>query len=316
MKNKFTKKMIAPITLLMIVISLVSYTVWDNQRVVVDDVTLQHANLPKAFDGYKILQITDLREKTFGKEQKKLTHLIEEQEYDLVLFTGDYVSEGSGDLKPLEDLLKGMPKNEEKYYILGNSDEDNSIATLVSGNKFYDLFKKYGISPLYPGKEISRNGESIWLKTNPYVSVDEIWREIPYELESAKNEFDTQYAAENDSFTIEVSHRPTEIDYEDENIYDYRTRILGETDDEWIDWDLSINGHTHGGQFYLPIIGPVYAPNYGLFPGSVNVRGVHTENGHTQYVSPGLGASGPTFARFRVFNTPSIGLITLQKTNK
>lgn len=308
--------MIAPITLLMIVISLVSYTVWDNQRVVVDDVTLQHANLPKAFDGYKILQITDLREKTFGKEQKKLTHLIEEQEYDLVLFTGDYVSEGSGDLKPLEDLLKGMPKNEEKYYILGNSDEDNSIATLVSGNKFYDLFKKYGISPLYPGKEISRNGESIWLKTNPYVSVDEIWREIPYELESAKNEFDTQYAAENDSFTIEVSHRPTEIDYEDENIYDYRTRILGETDDEWIDWDLSINGHTHGGQFYLPIIGPVYAPNYGLFPGSVNVRGVHTENGHTQYVSPGLGASGPTFARFRVFNTPSIGLITLQKTNK
>ncbi|SDN57519.1 hypothetical protein SAMN05443253_11452 [Bacillus sp. OK048] len=316
MKKIYYKKWTIPLAILLLACGMIGYTAWDNNRVTVDKVTLNHSDLPDAFDGYRILQITDLHEKEFGNEQSKLIRLIEKQDYDIVLFTGDYISDESENLKPLEDLLKGMPKEKEMYFILGNSDEDNSVATLTPGNRFYDLFQKYGVTPLYPGKKITKDNESIWLKTNPYVSVVEIWRETPSELENDKNEFDTQYAAENDPFTIEVSHRPTEIDYEDENIHDYRTRILGETDDEWIDWDLSINGHTHGGQFYLPIIGPIYAPNYGLFPGSVNVRGVHTENGHTQYVSPGLGASGPTFARFRVFNTPSIGLITLQKTNK
>jgi predicted MPP superfamily phosphohydrolase len=274
---------------------------------------LSHADLPKSFDGYKILQITDLHGKTFGSEQKQLIKLINRQQYDLVLFTGDYISEDSKDLKALEDLLKGIPKNKEMYYILGDKDEDNSIAPLVSGNKFYDLFKKYGIQPVYPGQKIIINGESIWLKTNPYVGINEIASTISQELIDSKNEFDQTYNAASNPFTIEVSHRPTEINYEDPLIQDYRMRILGESDKEWIDWDLSINGHTIGGQFNIPIVGPVFAPNYGFFPGKVNIRGVHTVNGHTQYVSPGLGSSGPAFARFRLFNTPSIGLITLKK---
>lgn len=313
MKNTITKKWFTPLVLMLFIFGLIGYTVWDNNRVVVDKVTLKNADLPESFDGYRILQITDLYEKTFGNKQEKLVRLIQRQDYDLVLFTGDYVSDDGGDLKPLEDLLKGMPKGKEMYFILGDTDEDNSIATLVPGNRFYDLFKKYGVAPLYPGKKINRNGESIWLKTNPYAVVNEIWREIPKELEKAKNNFDKQYRAESAPFTVEVSHRPTEIDEEREDVHFYRTNTLGETDEEWIDWDMSINGHTRGGQFYLPLIGPVYSPNYGFFPGSVNVRGVHTENGRTQYVCPGLGASGPVFARFRLLNTPCVALITLEK---
>lgn len=89
--------------------------------------------------------------------------------------------------------------------------------------------------------------------------------------------------------------------------------ILGETDDEWIDWDVSINGHTHGGQIHLPFIGPVASPNYGLFPGKINVTGIHEKNGHIQYVGYGLGVSGPKIFRFRFLNPPAIGLITLSR---
>lgn len=59
---------------------------------------------------------------------------------------------------------------------------------------------------------------------------------------------------------------------------------------------MSINGHTRGGQFKLPIIGPLYAPIYGLFPGKTNVTGIHTIENHTQYVNGGLGVSEPSFA--------------------
>lgn len=308
------KKMSLVIGCILLLLGFISYTVWDNNRVVVDKVSLSSQKLPENLDGYTILQITDLHGKSFGKDQKTLVNLIKKQKYDLVLFTGDYVSDDNQSLNPLEDLLKALPTEKEMFYILGSTDEDNSVATLVSGNRFYDLFIKYGVKPLYPGQKIINNGDSIWLKTNPYASVFyEISRDIPQELINAKNEFDAQYKSASNPFTIEVSHRPTEIDYENELIHDYRTNILNETDKEWIDWDFSINGHTHGGQMVLPFIGPLYAPSHGLLPGKINVKGVHSKNGHTQYVCPGLGVSGPSFAKFRLFNTPSIGLITLKK---
>lgn len=314
MKAK-SKKFMIPGIILVLLILMFGYTVWNNQRVVVDNVTMSSPKLPSSFEGYRILQITDLHGKSFGDKQEKLIELINKQKYDLLLFTGDYITDESDDLTALENLLKGLEEGGDKYYILGNTDEDNSIVTLVSGNKFYDLFTRYGVKPLYPGVEITKGDESIWLKTNPYASISEIYQETPEELVKVKQEFYMEYSEAVDPFTIEVSHRPTEINYEDESIHDYRTRILGETDNEWIDWDLSINGHTHGGLISLPFIGPVVSPNYGFFPGKVNVLGVHIANGHTQYVCPGLGVSGPVYARFRFFSTPTFGLITLEKAN-
>ncbi|HKM00960.1 MAG TPA: hypothetical protein VJ083_02790 [Sedimentibacter sp.] len=50
-----------------------------------------------------------------------------------------------------------------------------------------------------------------------------------------------------------------------------------------------------------------------LFPGKINVTGVHEKNGRTQYVCSGLGVSGPKILQFRFFKPPAIGLITLSK---
>ena len=288
-------------------------TIWSNSHVTADKVTLTHNRLPAAFNNYKILQISDLQGKEFGSNQKRLVNLIKKQQYDLVVFTGDYISEEQENLQPLENLLKGMPKNKEMYYILGDKDADNSTAALKKGDRFYDLFTKYNVKPLYPGMEIKRGKESIWLKTNPYAGMNEVGgSEISSQLIQEKEEFEAQYKEQQDPFTIEISHRPTEIDSENPDLHDYRTTALNDTGEEWRHWDVSLNGHTLGGQFRLPILGPLYAPNFGLFPGKVNVTGVHTIDNHTQYVNNGLGVSGPLFMKFRVFNTPSIGLITLK----
>ncbi|WP_437832599.1 metallophosphoesterase (plasmid) [Niallia taxi] len=288
-------------------------TIWSNSHVTVDKVTLTHNRLPTAFDNYKILQISDLQGKEFGSNQKRLVKLIKKQQYDLVVFTGDYISEENEDLQPLENLLKGMPKNKGMYYILGDRDADNSTAALKKGDRFYDLFTKYNVKPLYPGMEIKKGNESIWLKTNPYVGLNEVGgSEISSQLIQEKEEFEAHYKEQQDPFTIEISHRPTEIDSENPDLHDYRKTALNDTGEEWRHWDVSLNGHTLGGQFRLPLLGPLYAPNFGLFPGKVNVTGVHTIDNHTQYVNNGLGVSGPLFMKFRLFNTPSIGLITLK----
>ncbi|ULL16510.1 hypothetical protein DVH26_19930 [Paenibacillus sp. H1-7] len=187
-----------------------------------DAVTLSHKELPESFDGYEILQISDLIEKTFGSEQNVLINLIRKQEYDVVLFTGDYIEDDSDNLIPLEDLLKGMPKGKEMYYILGDKDENNSITPLVSGNRFYDLCTLYGVKPLYPGQKITKNGQSIWLKTNPYPGITEIFDGNPsQELIDAKKAFDEEYNTTSDPFTIEVSHWPTDIDVEEDFVHDY-----------------------------------------------------------------------------------------------
>ena len=73
--------------------------------------------------------------------------------------------------------------------------------------------------------------------------------------------------------------------------------------------DLVLSGHGHGGQFILPLIGPVFSPGQGLFP--KYARGLHRKNGAALIVSRGLG--GTSFP-FRLFNHPEVGVIEIGKS--
>ena len=88
-----SRKFIIPGIILLLLVIIGGYTVWDNQRIVVDNVTMSNSNLPSGFEGYSILQITDLHGKSFGEKQGKLIELIKKQKYDLLLFTGDYITD-------------------------------------------------------------------------------------------------------------------------------------------------------------------------------------------------------------------------------
>jgi len=66
------------------------FVYWDNQRIVVREVTVGHADLPAGFEGYRILPITDLEGRRFGNRQQILADAIGRQDFDMVLLTGDY----------------------------------------------------------------------------------------------------------------------------------------------------------------------------------------------------------------------------------
>ncbi|MDE6125316.1 MAG: phosphoesterase, partial [Eubacterium sp.] len=99
-------------------------------------------------------------------------------------------------------------------------------------------------------------------------------------------------------FKFVLSHFPENFEYVKENNYSQ------------YDFDIQLSGHAHGGQFILPLIGPVFSPGQGFFPkyakGSVGER-------PKLIISRGLGnAEFP----LRLFNHPEINIINLKKPQK
>jgi uncharacterized protein len=173
--------------------------------------------LPRAFDGFTLLHISDLHVDISERAMKRLEELAPGLEYDLCVMTGDYRGATFG---PFGDALKGMKRLRSHlgttvYGILGNHDTIRMVPGL----------EEMGIRILLNECEpIFRNGESIYLAgidDAHYYRVDNI-----------------EKAASNippDAFSILLSHTP-EV---------YRQAAHA-------GFDLLLSGHTHGGQICLP----------------------------------------------------------------
>ncbi|WP_147422003.1 metallophosphoesterase [Salipaludibacillus neizhouensis] len=85
--------------------------------------TIYIEDLPADLQGFQILQIADLHEKTFGKGQEKLIQTINELEYDVAVFTGDMLNdENSDNYDPTYSLLDGMDNLNDALFVPGNTD--------------------------------------------------------------------------------------------------------------------------------------------------------------------------------------------------
>ena len=97
---------------------------------------------------------------------------------------------------------------------------------------------------------------------------------------------------ENDGYTVLLSHRPELFDT-------YVSRKI----------DLALTGHAHGGQFRIPFLGGIAAPDQGLFP--QYDAGIFQSDATTMIVSRGIGNSA---FPFRVNNRPELVIVDLKKT--
>jgi uncharacterized protein len=285
------KKLLYGISLILLVFLI--YVIIDNNRVYVNEVTISHNQLPDQFNHFKILQITDLHGKTFGTNQDRLINKINELEFDVIFLTGDYLDDfGDENYKPLEDLLEGLPKEKPIYYVLGNQEVVGNYEFIPHTRiEIMDLLEDYGATHIYPIQKIEKDDASIFLTG------------ISYKEEEFKK---LNFIPERD-FNIAVIHRP--IDYD----VDERFKVIGKLHET--DYNISIAGHTHGGQIRLPFIGAIIGPNNeGLFPPESEIYGLHADNNNRKnFISSGLGNTGPWFLQFRLFNPPEIALITLEK---
>lgn len=228
--------------------------------------------LPLEFNGFKIVQISDLHNKNFGKNQSELIHLIKKENPDIIVLTGDIVDEDHDNLKSVEDLLMGIKDISPVYFVSGNHEQCREAQIQYSKLKL--LLNDYGVTILNDNSHIiTINNSSITLTGSQYYG-EYTGSKLP--------------KADKDSFNILLCHDNNVID----TIYDYG-------------YDIILSGHCHGGIIRLPYLGGVIGNSRNLFP--KYDAGVFEKGNCTQYISRGLGdADVPRF-----YNPPELVVITL-----
>lgn len=203
-------------------------------------VKLKFKNLPNAFKGYRIVQISDVHSGSFFHPEK-LQHaidLINEQNPDLVLFTGDMVNNYADEFKPFISLFKTIEAKDGKFSVLGNHDYGdygawNSAEEKAQNIPLLQQYQEDAGFKLLRNENISieKNGEKI------YILGVENWGIPPFpqygDLDKAL------VGVPRDAIKILMSHDPTHFD---EVVKKHSTEI-----------NLTLSGHTHGMQFGLDL---------------------------------------------------------------
>ena len=294
-------------------VAIIIYNYIDNNRVKVVKQDVMINNLPEEFENFTILQITDLHSKYFGDNQERLTKLINNQQYDFLVFTGDMGNIYDDNNNAFIDLIEGINNKKFTFYIAGNSGpfvfENEGLRFFYNSsrnlkkNNMADILESYGIHLMDQVYGLKRGDNTLWIS----------------EL-ITNREFNekTNFQFNNGDIKIAITHYPMNESYYENQTAQWRMDddIFSTNNDNNIPiYDLVLAGHYHGGQWRVPILGALYIPDINgsyFLPSRERVSGLTKWGDYKQYVSRGLGASGDyKFTRFRLFNTPEINLIKL-----
>lgn len=274
--------------LIPLLVALYGYCIGRN-KIVEKHTEVVSATLPQAFDGYRIVQISDLHLASFrGREEvlKKIVGRINALNPDAIMFTGDLVSNDSSELDGFEPLLGSLLAKDGVYSVLGNHDY------LLYRKWRSDSLRMKAVAALV---ERERGlGWNLLLDSNAFIiRGSDTLAVIGVENTSTMRHFPSSgnlkkaMAGTGGSWKILLSHDPTHWDAEVRN--------------EQI--PLTLSGHTHALQFSL--FG--WCPSRYIFR---QYRGMYCLNGKYLYVNIGL---GETLLPIRVGAPAEITLIELRK---
>ena len=268
---------------------LAGFCIWQNNDLTVSRSQVVSGRIPAEFDGYTIVQVSDLHNKEFGRGQRRIVSKIVEQNPDIIVITGDMIDSRNTDVETALDFAQKAVGVAPCYYVPGN--HENRIPEAYEQLKAG--LKECGVTILEnEAADLEQNGTAITLMgvLDPIFNVGKT-DEAGNILEDERTVMEVQL--ENldslNRFTILLSHRPEMLDV-------YAEAGL----------DLVFTGHAHGGQWRLPGLGGIIAPGQGFFP--EYTEGSHTEGDTTMYVSRGLGNS---LMPIRIFNRPELVVVEL-----
>ena len=260
----------------------------------VEKVVLTFKDLPKTFDGFKLVQISDIHAGSFDNKEKVMAGIqkINELNPDMVCFTGDLVNAQKEEIDPYIDIFREIKAKYGKFAILGNHDyygDYNRNSTDAEKAYFDDFFLKYkemGFDLLNnENRLISINNESIQL-----VGVEN-WGAGRWFPKKGDLDIATSGVAD-DQFSILMSHDPT---HWDEKVLQHKKHI-----------HLTLSGHTHGFQFGFQMPGFKWSPAQYRYK---KWLGLYQDGEKYLYVNRGFGFLG---FPGRVGMWPEITLIELR----
>lgn len=244
-------------------------------RYTVNKVALNFAALPQAFHGFKVVQISDIHAGSFDDpdEVAKGVAMINAQEPDLIVFTGDLVNSDKNEVDPYIDIFKKLTAKHGKFAVLGNHDyygtPDDPTEERNYWKDFYAKFEAMGF------KLLNNEHSSIEIaqQTIKILGVEN-WGASRYFPKRA-NLDQALDGVIPDDFCILLSHDPTHWSHK---VLDHPRHI-----------PLTLSGHTHGFQFGIKVPGFKWSPAQYRYQ---HWLGLYKEKGQQLYVNKGFGFLG------------------------
>jgi predicted MPP superfamily phosphohydrolase len=255
--------------------------------------TLFFPDLPEAFEGFRITQLSDIHAGSFGDpgEVARGVELANAQQSDLVVFTGDMVNNEAVELEPWIDLFGRLEAPHGKFSVFGNHDygDYRMWPSLADKSANLEQLKKHQATMgfrllLDEHVEIERNGQKIAL-----IGVQNWGHGFAQygNLEKALSQVPA------DAFKVLLSHDPTH--WEDQ-VKDHPTHV-----------HLTLSGHTHGAQMGVEIPGFRFSPSQLRYP---RWAGPYFEAGRHLYINRGFGYLG---FHGRVGIAPEVTVLELRR---
>ncbi|MFS0764030.1 metallophosphoesterase [Peribacillus phoenicis] len=281
--NKKIKKRL--LYLLLGLVLLTCFFYFQNNSIVTTPYNFSSDKVPQNFNGYKIVQLSDLHSKSFENNHSELVKKVKKVKPDLIVFTGDLIDSDRYNEKTSLTLMGKLVQIAPVYYVTGNHE-------WWSGkfNSLEDKLKDTGVHVMRNTvEEITIGKDKIQIiGIDDPAKVNESYVERAIAEEDIKNAI--KGLEEGVNFKILLSHRP--------ELFSLYTQY---------EFDVVFSGHAHGGQVRIPFVGGLVAPNQGLFPEYSS--GMHDVDKTTMIVNRGLGNS---IIPLRVFNRPEIVVVALK----
>jgi predicted MPP superfamily phosphohydrolase len=299
------------------------YVLVDNSRVVVKEQIVEIEHLDPAFDGFTILQMSDLHSARFGRNQERLVKVLDSLSYNMIAINGDMVDRLSENPLPFLELLDNLANKEMVFYVSGNVGPPGLDRRGGRLTDFGAQLQEHGCILLDKPHLIIRDNAHIWISDVFYKTVEsDKWiRDIESRLKSEsdpeemdKLQEDLQYQLELKSILENISNEEVLIGLTHYPISPFR--LENPRPEDFPIYDLVLAGHYHGGQIRIPFGGAIWVPDPSpdpFFPPEEIVSGFYQGKLTRQFISRGLGASAsiPNL-NFRLFNPPEVTLITLK----
>lgn len=266
---------------------LLSGFVWyENCTIQTETFTLCAKNLPDAFAGFRVAQVSDLHGEIFGEDSQTLLQAVRAQSPDLIAITGD-LAEGRTELHELRPLLLGLSAIAPTYYVTGNHEW---VLTREKRQALFDLLADCGVTRLKNEYcLLERGGQTLVL-----AGVDD--PNGPYDQKTPEALVaEIREACGENACILMLSHRNDKIDM-------------------WakLGVEMVLCGHAHGGLVRIPGVGGLLGTRFDFLP--QYTEGVYTQGGTQVLVSRGLGrvAGKPV----RVFNRPQLVIAELAQVDE
>ena len=282
---------------------------YQNGSIVTTEHVVRSRHVPKEMDGFRIVQVSDLHDATFGYQNERLVEAVRVARPDLIAITGDLIHDHTIEnamafvrhatsIAPIvfspgnhEPSSPRYPELREQLIEAGATLLEDDV---VTGQEL-GIGRPAG-EGLISVPKVTVMGVADQL-FSPWTERAEPWRLMSRKLDeilplAERHEKSLSHGAEDGGgrpFRILLAHRP-------EHFASYAREGV----------DLVLAGHAHGGQWRLPGLGGLYAPSQGMFP--KYDAGTFMEGNTVMVVSRGLGNSG---FPIRLNNRPEVVVVTL-----